>query len=100
MGKNKKIKIGEKLYFDTKYQQLFCNEIPIKLSKRELQLLQILLDANGNIVAYEDIEFAIWDEHVTNGALRLLIHRLRKKLDFELIDTFTSFGCRIKIFNN
>lgn len=100
MGKKKKIKIGEKYYFDTKYQQLFSNETPIKLSKRELQLLQILLDANGNIVAYQDIEYAIWDEHVTNGALRLLIFRLRKKLDFGLIETFSSFGCKIKLEDN
>lgn len=98
--KKKQIKIGENYYFDTHYQQIFCNNIPIKLSKRELQLLKILLNARGNIVPFDEIEYAIWDDHVSDGALRILIYRLRQKLSHDIIETFPSFGCKLVIEEN
>ncbi|WP_419769048.1 MAG: winged helix-turn-helix domain-containing protein [Candidatus Marinarcus sp.] len=93
----KQIKIGNEYYYNRKYQQIFKEKLPIKLSKRELQLFQILIVAKGNYVAYNDIEYAIWDEHVSSNALRLLIYRLRKKLDSDTIETFPSFGCRVNL---
>lgn len=89
------IKIGESYYFDSTNEELFYNEMPIKLSNKERTLLSLLIEARGNIVRFTDIENHIWDEYVTNSALRTLIYRLRAKLDYKLIETVPAFGCKI-----
>lgn len=76
-------------------EQLFYNEMPIKLSKKERMLLILLLEAKGNILKFEYIEREIWDDFVTGSALRTLIYRLRSRLDYKLIETIPSFGCKI-----
>lgn len=93
--KSEYIKIGESYFFDSHNQELFYNEMPIKLSKKERTLLSLLIEAKGNIVRFTDIENHIWDEYVTNSALRTLIYRLRAKLDYKLIETVPAFGCKI-----
>lgn len=89
------IKIGDSYYFDMQNEQLFYNEMPIKLSKKERMLLVLLLEAKGNILKFEYIEREIWDDFVTGSALRTLIYRLRSRLDYKLIETIPSFGCKI-----
>lgn len=89
------IKIGESYNFDMTNEQLFYNEMPIKLSKREKMLLILLLEAKGNIVKFIDIEREIWEDCVTSSALRTLIYRLRSKLDYKVIETIPAFGCKI-----
>lgn len=96
LKKEKKIRIGKEYYFNTHYKQVFYKQTHVKLSKKELQLLKILLKARGNIVPFEELEHLIWDKSVASVNLRILIHRLRKKLTFESIETFPSFGCKIK----
>ena len=91
------IKLSEKYTYSCKYKQVFCNNLPVKLSNKESHLLSILINARGNVVSFQEIEYAIWEESVSNGALRLLIHRLRNKLDFDLIETFYGFGCRLNV---
>lgn len=90
--------IGNNYYFDMHKLELYYNEIPIKLSKKEKMLICILLKAKGTIVSLEELEYEIWhDEPASSSSLRTLIYRLRSKLDYKVIDTIPYHGCKINV---
>lgn len=93
---NEYIKLNEDFYFDMINENLYLKNIPVKLSIKEKALLTLLLNARGNIVSFQDIEFNIWpDKTVGSSTLRALISRLRGKLEYKIIETIPGFGCRI-----
>jgi len=88
--------LGFGYYFNEKDEILYFKNIYIKLSPNERHLLKTLLDANGAIVSYKDIEYLIWpNEPVSQSSLRTLVYRLRTKLEYKLIETVHSSGCRL-----
>ncbi len=88
--------IGFDYYFDLKNQSLYYRNRPVKLSVKEKELVGVLVDAKGAIVTFEQLEFQLWpDKTVSDSALRTLIYRLRAKLDYKLIETIPSFGCKL-----
>lgn len=94
--KNNNKHLGDNFYYDEINLKLFYKDIPIKLSIKENQLLKILIDANGTLITFTELEYKIWpDSTVSNSTLRTLIYRLRTKLEYKLIETVTSFGCKL-----
>ena len=90
------IHIGFDYYFDLKNANLFYKNQPIQLSTNEKKLLQLLIDARGQIVSLSTIEDYIWPEkNMSNSAFRTLVYRLRCKLEFKLIETIPSFGYKL-----
>jgi len=88
--------IGKGYVYDMANHNLFFKEHPIKLSKKESLLLEMLIEAKGNIVPFSTLEDYIWQENlVSESALRTLIYRLRGKLEYLLIETVSSFGFRL-----
>lgn len=88
--------IGFDYYFDLKNKSLYFRNRPIKLSIKEKELIAILVEAKGAIVTFEQIEYFLWpDKTVSDSALRTLVYRLRSKLDYKLIETVPSFGCKL-----
>lgn len=89
-------KLGFNYYYNLDKEQLFYENIPIKLSVKENLLLKLLITAKGAIVPFADIENHIWaDEPVSNSTLRTLVYRIRSKLEYKIIETIPSFGCRL-----
>lgn len=95
--KNKNYKnIGFNYYFDSYEENLYYKDMPIKLSKKEKILLNILIQANGDIVAFKKLENDIWPNTKTSdSSLRTLIYRLRTKLEYRIIKTYQNIGCKI-----
>lgn len=88
--------IGFNYYFDLKSKSLYYKNKPIRLSLKEKELIVILVEARGAIVSFEQIEYYLWpDKPVSDSALRTLVYRLRSKLDYKLIETVPSFGCKL-----
>ena len=88
--------IGEGYFYDLENHNLFFKEHPIKLSQKETLLLEILIEAKGEIVPFATLEHHIWQGNtVSDSALRTLLYRLRGKLEYRLIETVPSFGFRI-----
>ena len=88
--------IGEGYFYDLENHNLFFKEHPIKLSQKESLLLEILIEAKGDIVSFTTLEYHIWEGNpVSDSALRTLLYRLRGKLEHRLIETVPSFGFRI-----
>ena len=56
---------------------------PLDLSAREIGLLETLLQRTGRLVSKEQLvdHLCEWGEEVSNNAIEVYIHRLRKKLE-------------------
>ena len=88
--------IGEGYFYDLENHNLFFKKYPIKLSQKETLLLEMLIEAEGEIVPFATLERHIWlGNTVSDSALRTLLYRLRGKLEYMLIETIPSFGFRI-----
>ncbi len=88
--------LGSNYYYDDTKQNLYYESNPIKLTPKEKQLLKLLVDAKGAIVAFNTIEYELWDDvAISNSTLRTLIYRLRTKLEYKLIETVLQEGCRL-----
>ena len=91
------IEIGEGYFFDKNNEILLYNELPIKLTKKETQLLKLLLFSTDNRVSFETIENIIYEgDVVSNSAIRTLIYRLRCKLEHKFIENEFNFGIKLK----
>ncbi len=76
------IRVG-RLCFDSVKRQARIDEVPLSLSAREIEVLEILLSHAGRVTAKEAIADRLtgWDEEVGENAVEVYIHRLRRKLE-------------------
>ena len=82
--------------FDLINRTLSLNNLIVKLTKKELLLLEILILNRGKIVTFETIDFELWsDKSVLDSARRMLLHRLRSKLGENCIETISGVGCTV-----
>lgn len=89
-------KIGLGYYFDTSKNILLYKELPIKLTKKEMSLLKILIEARGELVSFKSLEEQIWpSSNISPSTLRTLIYRLRSRFDHKLIETEAMIGCKL-----
>lgn len=67
---------------------------PVVLTKREFALLQVLMESAGRLMRREAIENSVYgfDDAVGSGALDLIVHSLRRKLDPSIIRNVRGFG--------
>lgn len=58
-------------------------QTPLDLSAREIGLLEILLQRAGRLVSKEQLvdHLCEWGEEVSNNAIEVYVHRLRRKLE-------------------
>ncbi|QKF83122.1 response regulator transcription factor [Halarcobacter ebronensis] len=68
-----------------------------KLDAHERQLLELLLKYRNHVVSYEQIESTIWEDGMSNAALRSLVRNLRQKLPEDIISNISKMGYRIDI---
>ena len=91
------VEIGEGYFFDKDAEILLYKQMPIKLTKKELQLLKLILFSPYNKVSFETIENVVYNgDVVTNAAIRTLIYRLRCKLEHKFIENEFNFGIKLK----
>lgn len=71
------------LSFDQVGRIAYINEQVIELSARELGLLEVLLQRIGRLVSKEQLvdQLCEWGEEVSNNAIEVYVHRLRKKIE-------------------
>lgn len=88
--------LGSNYYYDLDNEILFYKNNPLKLSIKEKKLLTILIEAKGQIVSFRELEYMLWpDAPISDSTLRTLIYRLRTKLEYKIIETVSSVGCKI-----
>jgi len=71
------------LTFDATGRVAYLNEQMIDLSARELSLLEVLLQRSGRLVSKDQLveRLCEWGDEVSNNAIEVYIHRLRKKIE-------------------
>jgi DNA-binding response OmpR family regulator len=88
--------LGFNYYFDLENETLYYNDMPLKLGLKERKLLTLLIQSKGRVVSFNEIEYFLWpDAPVSDSTLRTLIYRLRGKLEYKIIETISSVGCKI-----
>ncbi|MCL6469709.1 MAG: helix-turn-helix domain-containing protein, partial [Ralstonia sp.] len=72
----------------------YIHDQVVELSAREIGLLEILLARVGRLVSKEQLvdHLCGWGEEVSNNAIEVYIHRLRKKIEVEGIRIATVRG--------
>lgn len=76
------IEIGLGYRYDSKTQQLFCDNEPITLTTKEHQLFLLLLNSRGQVVPFAHIDDVVWyNQPINDTSRRQLFHRLRTKVD-------------------
>jgi two-component system, OmpR family, response regulator len=69
--------------FDTIGKRVYINDQLIELSAREISVLELLLIYTGRVVSKEQFVDHLygWEEEVSENAIEVCIHRIRKKLE-------------------
>lgn len=70
---------------------------PVELSRRELALLQALLNNPGRVLSADQLKDAVYGfaEDVESNALNVHIHHLRRKLGSGIVETVRGLGYRL-----
>lgn len=88
--------LGYGYYYKIEEELLFYGEQHIPLGKKEAKLLRILVAAKGEVVPFQILEELIWEgQGISNSAFRTLLYRLNLKLDYKLIKSLPSYGCKL-----
>ncbi|MDE2502247.1 MAG: response regulator transcription factor [Burkholderiales bacterium] len=71
------------LTFDATGRVAYLNDQLVELSARELGLLEVLLQRAGRLVSKDQLveRLCEWGEEVSNNAIEVYVHRLRKKIE-------------------
>ena len=71
------------LTFDATGRVTYINEQMIELSAREIGLLEVLLQRAGRLVSKDQLveRLCEWGDEVSNNAIEVYVHRLRKKIE-------------------
>ena len=78
--------------------KLLCDEKEVYLTRKERKLLELLIHHRGHIVPFERIDMELWPEKaVSETTRRTLLHRLRKKMGGEALETVIGTGCRLHV---
>jgi DNA-binding response OmpR family regulator len=98
---NHHIILDDEFSYDPSNHTLYCcNEI-INLTKKESDLLELLIQNRNNLVTLYTIEHSIWPDKVTHtNTIRTLVKRLRQKLKHNFIETVSARGYRLIVSGN
>ncbi len=90
--------IDNNTLYDTLNKILLIKKRPIKLSKNETLLLELLAKNHQRAVTYQEIENLIWlDSGMSIDALRSLVRGLRQKMQGDFIENVSGIGYRCQI---
>lgn len=90
--------LKEEYQYDIEKERLFSKNIEIKLSKKEILLLNLFAKNLDHIITFEQIEQYVWEGDLTTmDNIRALIKRLRKKLPKDTIVSQGGMGYKFDV---
>jgi DNA-binding response OmpR family regulator len=93
--KNVKLRYG--YLFDKERKILYLGKNMVKLTSKELDVVDILCEQPGEIISKEQIEYKVWEHGSGYAAFRSLLFRLRGKIHKDLISNQNNTGYKIEI---
>ncbi len=93
--------LDDEFSYDPSSHTLYCCYEIIDLTKKESDLLELLIENKNNVVDFYTIENTIWPDKDTNtNTIRTLVKRLRQKLKHKFIKTVSARGYRLLVSAN
>jgi DNA-binding response OmpR family regulator len=87
------IHLDDEFSVDMQTRQLFHEDAPVKLTRQEAKLLELLIEASPRVVDIYTVENTIWPTKTPNDNTRRgLVSRLRTKLKQRFIETYAGQG--------
>lgn len=93
-------RLSKSYSFDLDSCTLLFNNTPVKLRRRQLQVIELLAKNRGNTVNFEMFRHYIWeDEIVQDSTITSEIYRLKKSLKEDFITNIRNIGYIVNIPN-
>ncbi len=92
-----KVKLKDGYIYDLQKHRLFKNGKEVPLTKKSLELMEILVKNRNQSVSKEQISMHLWGEVKEVSTLRTLIYRLRKILGKNFIENVNNMGYKLKL---
>lgn len=83
--------------YDTKKMELLFNHKKVVLSRRETNILELLIKYRGSVVSYEMFWEEIWGEWIDPTNIRVQVGTVRKKLKKNFIKNIRGVGYSIDL---
>jgi two-component system response regulator VanR len=92
------LSLKDSYHWDNDSKELFCNNLPIALTKNEKELFHLLCLKPNSTVSYENITYELWPEDINDkySAIKTLVKGLRKKLPEDTLENIRSTGYKLK----
>lgn len=86
--------VAGQLELDIAGKRARCAGRPVELSPREFGVLEILMQRQGRVVSKAQIRSRLctWNDDLTEGAIEICVHRLRRKLEDCNVEIRTARG--------
>ena len=77
--RKERVKIG-KYTLDTAAKTLYCDDEALDVTQKAIELLVLLVQADGEVVSSEEIKNRLWaaGQHASDGSLRVYVTQLKK----------------------
>lgn len=90
------IRLSKSYSYDASTATLECENTPHTLSKRQLQIIDLLARNRGRVMDFDQFRVYVWDEeYVDNATIRAEVSRLKKSLKEDFIQNIRSMGYMI-----
>lgn len=97
------LRVGDLLFdkefsYDTPNNELILLGETVHMTKKEKELLSLLIKSRNNVVTTYEIENELWPDKQSNeNTRRALVSRLRSKLNYKFLETIHSIGYKLHI---
>ncbi len=92
------LRLSKSYSYDASTSTLMCDNVTQPLSKRQLQIIDLLARNRGRVVDFDQFRTYIWDEeYVDNATIRAEVSRLKKTLKEDFIQNIRALGYMIDI---
>ena len=92
------LRLSHSYSYDASTSTLMCENVTQPLSKRQLQIIDLLARNRGRVVDFDQFRTYVWDEeYVDNATIRAEVSRLKKSLKEDFIQNIRALGYMIDI---
>lgn len=92
------MRLSHSYSYDASTSTLMCENVTQPLSKRQLQIIDLLARNRGRVVDFDQFRSYVWDEeYVDNATIRAEVSRLKKSLKEDFIQNIRALGYMIDI---
>jgi DNA-binding response OmpR family regulator len=92
------LRLSKSYAYDASTSTLMCDNVAQPLSKRQLQIIDLLARNRGRVIDFDQFRNYVWDEeYVDNATIRAEVSRLKKSLKEDFIQNIRALGYMIDI---